>query len=357
MLTRFLTLTLILLTAAGTGAGEESSASPSGGGRTVTDPAPPPADAAGERKQLYSGEAVLLPEALKKRGIKAAEEMQVRVDQLVPYGYTDTAISTFHAFGGFSPSYWIGSKFAGRLADKLDGRIAVSGAARHFINRYFPGEYRIIPNGVDLEAFASAEPYEELRDGTLNILFVGRLEPRKGFRYLLEAFSAVQRAVPNARLVVAGHYSGPERARWAREAAARQLRDVEFVGFVDDDVARLVADLPETSEETQRRGRAWLVAGKAFTWERPFSKADLARFGEEPVPDGPILAVSVDDLGEKEAVLGEGRPGFFTIPHFDGYPAVLIQLDVVTRAHLAEAVEDAWFAKAPAGLAERRRPV
>ena len=61
-------------------------------------------------------------------------------------------IGTFRAFGGFSPSYWVGSKFAGWLADKLDGRIAVSGAARHFISRYFPGEYRVIPNGVDLSA-------------------------------------------------------------------------------------------------------------------------------------------------------------------------------------------------------------
>ncbi|MBO0609072.1 MmcQ/YjbR family DNA-binding protein [Myceligenerans salitolerans] len=124
-----------------------------------------------------------------------------------------------------------------------------------------------------------------------------------------------------------------------------------------DDVARLVAELPETAEGTRYRGRAWFVAGKAFVWERPFSKADVTRFGEDPVPDGPILAVSVDDLGEKEALLAEARPGFFTIPHFDGYPAVLVQLDVVSPAHLAEAVEDAWFAKAPTGLAGRRRPV
>jgi phosphatidylinositol alpha-mannosyltransferase len=69
-------------------------------------------------------------------------------------------VATFHAFGGFSPSYWIGKRFAHRLVDKLDGRIAVSGAARHFISRYFPGDYTIIPNGVDLDRFADAEPFE-----------------------------------------------------------------------------------------------------------------------------------------------------------------------------------------------------
>src|SRR6266516_1681228 len=63
-------------------------------------------------------------------------------------------VATFHAFGGFSPSYWIGQRWAAQLAAKLQGRIAVSGAARHFISRYFPGEYRIIPNGVDLDRFA-----------------------------------------------------------------------------------------------------------------------------------------------------------------------------------------------------------
>ncbi len=89
-------------------------------------------------------------------------------------------IGTFHAFGGFSPSYWIGKQFASQLANKLDGRIAVSGAARHFISRYFPGDYRIIPNGVDLDRYADAEPFDELRDGTVNILFVGPLRGAQG---------------------------------------------------------------------------------------------------------------------------------------------------------------------------------
>jgi len=142
-------------------------------------------------------------------------------------------IATFHAFGGFSPSYWIGSKFAGRLAGLLDGRIAVSGAARHFINRYFPGEYRIIPNGVDLDRFASAAPFEELRDGTLNILFVGRFEERKGLIHLLKAYHRLRKRKVDARLLVVG--AGPKEREYRRYVGLRGIRDVEFLGRVDDD--------------------------------------------------------------------------------------------------------------------------
>jgi len=142
-------------------------------------------------------------------------------------------IGTFHAFGGFSPSYWVGAKFAGWLANKLDGRIAVSGAARHFINRYFPGEYRIIPNGVDLEKFQQAEPYEELRDGTLNILFVGRLEERKGLTYLLQGYHRLRKRRVDARLLVIG--SGPKLREYRRFVGLRGIRDVEFLGRVSDE--------------------------------------------------------------------------------------------------------------------------
>jgi hypothetical protein len=119
-------------------------------------------------------------------------------------------IATFHAFGGFSPSYWVGKRFAGRLNDKLHGRIAVSGAARHFISRYFPGDYRIIPNGVDLDRFADAEPFEELRDGTINILFVGRFEERKGLIHLLRAYHRLRKRHVDA---AADHRLGAEAAR------------------------------------------------------------------------------------------------------------------------------------------------
>ena len=142
-------------------------------------------------------------------------------------------IGTFHAFGGFSPSYWIGRRFAGWLADKLDGRIAVSGAAMHFINRYFPGDYRIIPNGVDLERFTTAQPYEELRDGTLNLLFVGRFEERKGLIHLLKAYHRLRKRKVDARLLVIG--DGPKRREYRRFVGLRGIRDVEWLGRVSDD--------------------------------------------------------------------------------------------------------------------------
>jgi phosphatidylinositol alpha-mannosyltransferase len=139
-------------------------------------------------------------------------------------------IGTFHAFGGFSPSYWLGRHAAARLAARLHGRIAVSGAARHFIDRYFPASYRIIPNGVEIEPFATAEPFEELRDGTLNILFVGRLEDRKGLSYLLRGFHRLRKRHVDARLIVVG--SGPKLREYRRYVATRRIRDVEFVGHV-----------------------------------------------------------------------------------------------------------------------------
>jgi hypothetical protein len=119
-----------------------------------------------------------------------------------------------------------------------------------------------------------------------------------------------------------------------------------------DDVARLALGLPEVTENERRGTRTWVVAGKAFAWERPFSKADIRRFGDETPPGGPILAVRVGDLGEKEAVLAANPGAFFTIPHFDGFSAVLIQLPDVAGQALLDAITDAWLACAPPRLAD-----
>ena len=108
--------------------------------------------------------------------------------------------------------------------------------------------------------------------------------------------------------------------------------------------------LPETDEASSRGTAHWRVQGKGFVWERPLRRADYEALGDT-APDGPTLGVRVADLGIKEALLGDDPDVFFTTPHFDGYPAVLVRLDLIEITELEEVVIEAWLDRAPKRLA------
>jgi len=143
-------------------------------------------------------------------------------------------IGTFHACHG-SPGYqvaWpIGRLILNRRRHKLDGKIAVSKPAMEFASKYVPGYYNIIPNGIDLEHFSpDVPPIEEFCDGKQNILFVGRLEYRKGVNYLIKAYQQVKREIPNSRLIIVGPGTRL-RKKYERWIGRHGLRDIVFIGY------------------------------------------------------------------------------------------------------------------------------
>lgn len=143
-------------------------------------------------------------------------------------------VGTFHAYRESNVMYEYMRPLLQRVFNRLDGRIFVSEPVRDYITRYFPGDYTIIPNGIDCKRFSSSDiqPIEQFDDGRPTILFVGRMEKRKGFRHLMRAFPRIKRAVPDARLIVVGAFADNDKAPFLRYARAHRIHGVHFVGYV-----------------------------------------------------------------------------------------------------------------------------
>jgi phosphatidylinositol alpha-mannosyltransferase len=236
-------------------------------------------------------------------------------------------VATFHAFGGFSLSYWLGRPIGAHYLRKLDARIAVSSAARHFVSEYFPGDYRIIPNGVDVAFYSGARPFPEYRDGKVNILFVGRAERRKGAMYLLRAYAALKRIHPETRLILAT--AGPQLGEMRRFVRNEGLEDVLFAGRVSDhDKARFLrtADIfcaPSTGQESfgivlleaMAAGRP-IVASDIHGYKRVVQRSVTGLLVEPKDPDAlcDALARLVTDPAMREQM---GRAGAERATDFD----------------------------------------
>ncbi len=143
-------------------------------------------------------------------------------------------VGTFHTYRRSHFAYLYGKPLLKRYFNRLQGQIAVSEAARELIERYFPSQYNIIPNGIDVQLFQGGlPPFPHLDDGMLNVLFVGRLEKRKGLTHLLDALRVVQeRGDHRVRLIVVGAFTEAQRTEYEKKVAQLRLSDVHFVGFV-----------------------------------------------------------------------------------------------------------------------------
>jgi len=256
-------------------------------------------------------------------------------------------VGTFHAFRQSNISaYFYGKSVLRYFVGRLHGRVAVSSCARDFVAEYFPGDYRIIPNGIDLARFGAPQPpIARYQDGKLNVLFVGRLEKRKGLSHLLRAWRHVRRELPAARLIVVGE--GRPLLGYQRFAAREGMSEIVFTGYVSpEDLLRYyhtcdVFCAPSTGQES-----FGIVLLEAMAASKPIVASaipgyqEVVRHGQEALlvepKDEHALALSLvhvladPDLRERLAAAGRRRAALFS---WDRIAADLLEY----YAELAEA--------------------
>jgi phosphatidylinositol alpha-mannosyltransferase len=187
-------------------------------------------------------------------------------------------VGTFHASYARQHLYRITHPIIKRWQQRLHGNIAVSPAARRYVNNAFPGDYEIIPNGIDFKHFSTdVAPMPQYQDGKINILFVGRLEKRKGLRYLLEAYGKLKWDLPNIRLIVVGP-GNPDKESY-RVMSSQNLQDVEFVGLVSyDDLPRYYASADIFCSPATGAESFGIVLLEAMSAGKPVVASDIEGF-------------------------------------------------------------------------------
>ena len=247
--------------------------------------------------------------------------------------FSDTiTVGTFHAFGG-RPGYYISWPLfyylMRRRNRKLSGHIAVSKPAYEYARKHVPGKYTIIPNGIDLEHFnPQVPPIERFKDGKINILFVGRMERRKGLDYLLKAFAIIRKKNGNIRLIVVGP-GKVLRRRYEKMVKKRNIPDISFVGRVTYDELPMyyqTADIycsPATGRES-----FGIVLLEAMALGKPIVATNIEGYrhvvtdGQEgilvPPKNARILSEALEKLIDEEATRQEmGQHGIATAARYD----------------------------------------
>ena len=213
-------------------------------------------------------------------------------------------VGTFHASYSRQHLYRAFQPIIKRLQKRLHGSIADSPSARRYVNNTFPGEYEIIPNGIDYKHFsANVAPLPQYQDGKLNILFVGRLEKRKGLRYLLEAYSMLKCEMPNTRLIVVGP-GNPDKESY-RILSSHGLRDVEFAGRVSyDELPRYYATADIFCSPATGGESFGIVLLEAMSAGKPVVASDIEGFRGIMTDGEQGLLVPKKDTGALANALG-----------------------------------------------------